>query len=86
MDLKRSMSSQSAYDEHFDLSLQVFVMTPQILLNSLRHTFVKLEQIKLLIFDECHHARGKHPYACIMVVRPLLTCSAFCPFVSNFLA
>ncbi|KAL0920159.1 hypothetical protein M5K25_009276 [Dendrobium thyrsiflorum] len=48
-------------------TFEVFVMTPQILLNNLRHTFVKLEQIKLLVFDECHHARGKDPYACIMM-------------------
>ncbi|RWR74360.1 endoribonuclease Dicer 2 isoform X1 [Cinnamomum micranthum f. kanehirae] len=45
---------------------EVFVMTPQILLDNLRHCFFKLEKIKLLIFDECHHASGKHPYACIM--------------------
>ncbi|XP_050208113.1 endoribonuclease Dicer homolog 2-like [Mercurialis annua] len=45
---------------------EVFVMTPQILLNGLRHSFFKLELIKVLIFDECHHARGKHPYACIL--------------------
>ncbi|KAK1400758.1 endoribonuclease Dicer-like [Heracleum sosnowskyi] len=45
---------------------EVLVMTPQILLNSLRHSFIKLETIRVLIFDECHHARGRHPYACIM--------------------
>ncbi|XP_051121429.1 endoribonuclease Dicer homolog 2 isoform X2 [Andrographis paniculata] len=45
---------------------EVLVMTPQILLNALRHKFLGLEQIKVLIFDECHNARGKHPYACIM--------------------
>ncbi|KAK1360688.1 hypothetical protein POM88_045162 [Heracleum sosnowskyi] len=45
---------------------QVLVMTPQILLNALRHSFVKLETIKIILFDECHHARGRHPYACIM--------------------
>lgn len=45
---------------------EVLVMTPQILLDALRHSFFKLEMIKVLIFDECHHARGKHPYACIM--------------------
>ncbi|KAF1002409.1 endoribonuclease Dicer homolog 2-like isoform X2 [Apium graveolens] len=45
---------------------EVLVMTPQILLNALRHSFIKLETIKILIFDECHHARGRHPYACIM--------------------
>ncbi|KAL1825871.1 hypothetical protein ACET3Z_012649 [Daucus carota] len=45
---------------------EVLVMTPQILLDALRHSFIKLEKIRILIFDECHHARGKHPYACIM--------------------
>ncbi|KAL1827714.1 hypothetical protein ACET3Z_006126 [Daucus carota] len=45
---------------------EVLVMTPQILLNALRHGFIKLETIRILIFDECHHARGRHPYACIM--------------------
>ncbi|XP_024024528.1 endoribonuclease Dicer homolog 2 isoform X2 [Morus notabilis] len=45
---------------------EVLVMTPQILLNNLRHSFFKLSMIKVLIVDECHHARGNHPYASIM--------------------
>ncbi|XP_057984825.1 endoribonuclease Dicer homolog 2 isoform X10 [Hevea brasiliensis] len=45
---------------------EVLVMTPQILLDGLRHSFIKLDLIKVLIFDECHHASGKHPYACIL--------------------
>uniref|UniRef100_A0A2N9FEH6 Uncharacterized protein n=1 Tax=Fagus sylvatica TaxID=28930 RepID=A0A2N9FEH6_FAGSY len=45
---------------------EVLVMTPAILLGGLRHSFFHLSMIKVLIFDECHHTRGKHPYACIM--------------------
>lgn len=48
--------------------LQVLVMTPQILLNNLRHSFFKLSMINVLVFDECHHASGNHPYAGIMTV------------------
>ncbi|KAG2547662.1 hypothetical protein PVAP13_9KG468200 [Panicum virgatum] len=45
---------------------EVLVMTPQILLDNLRHSFFRLRDILLLIFDECHHARGNHPYASIL--------------------
>ncbi|KAL5836669.1 hypothetical protein ACOSQ3_013838 [Xanthoceras sorbifolium] len=45
---------------------EVLVMTPQILLDGLRHSFFKLNMIKLLIFDECHHARGNFPYSSIL--------------------
>ncbi|OQU91442.1 hypothetical protein SORBI_3001G180000 [Sorghum bicolor] len=44
---------------------EVLVMTPQILLDNLRHSFFRLRDIPLLIFDECHHATGNSPYACI---------------------
>ncbi|CAH9091576.1 unnamed protein product [Cuscuta epithymum] len=46
---------------------EVLIMTPAILLAALRHSFLKIDMIKLLIFDECHNARGKHPYSCIMM-------------------
>ncbi|KAK7303573.1 hypothetical protein RJT34_14482 [Clitoria ternatea] len=45
---------------------EVLVMTPAILLRCLRHAFFELKMIKVLIMDECHHARGKDSYACIM--------------------
>nr|AJA90772.1 Dicer-like 3 [Ginkgo biloba] len=47
-------------------SNEVLVMTPQILLDALRHSFLKLEMVKLLVFDECHHTQRHHPYAKIM--------------------
>lgn len=53
---------QQQVDDH-----EVLVMTPAILLAALRHSFLQIDMIKVIIFDECHNARGKHPYASIMV-------------------
>ncbi|KAI8613638.1 hypothetical protein BC830DRAFT_1170089 [Chytriomyces sp. MP71] len=47
-------------------SKQVLVFTPQILLNVLRHGFMTLADVNLIVFDECHHACKNHPYANIM--------------------
>ncbi|KAJ1963312.1 Dicer-like protein 1 [Dipsacomyces acuminosporus] len=47
-------------------SASVQVMTHQILLNALRAGFIHISDIDLLIFDECHHARGNHPYSLVM--------------------
>ncbi|KAJ2335402.1 Dicer-like protein 1, partial [Coemansia sp. RSA 2671] len=44
----------------------VLVMIHQVLLNALRAGLVRISDIDLLVFDECHHARGHHPYALIM--------------------
>ncbi|XP_024971435.1 endoribonuclease Dicer homolog 2-like [Cynara cardunculus var. scolymus] len=45
---------------------ELLVMTPAILLDALRHKFLSLDIIKVLIFDECHNAKKRHPYALIM--------------------
>ncbi|CAI9264561.1 unnamed protein product [Lactuca saligna] len=52
--------------EHETSKNQIMVMTPQILLDSLRNAFVNFERICLLIIDECHRATGNHPYVTIM--------------------
>ena len=41
----------------------VIVCTAEILNQCLMHSFIKLDQINLLIFDEAHHAKKNHPYA-----------------------
>ncbi|XP_038975924.1 endoribonuclease Dicer homolog 3b-like [Phoenix dactylifera] len=47
-------------------SRDVVMMTPQILLDALKHAFLTLDMVNLIIFDECHRATGNHPYAKIM--------------------
>ncbi|KAG7298937.1 hypothetical protein JYU34_017404 [Plutella xylostella] len=45
---------------------QVIVMTSQILNDMLTHQYIRIEDINLLIFDECHHAVVDHPMRLIM--------------------
>ncbi|KAL3645874.1 Dicer dimerization domain [Castilleja foliolosa] len=44
----------------------VFIMTPQILLDALENAFLSIEAFCFVILDECHRATGKHPYARLM--------------------
>ncbi|KAI0840705.1 hypothetical protein F5Y06DRAFT_285553 [Hypoxylon sp. FL0890] len=44
----------------------VIVCTAEILLSCLHHSFIKMERINLLIFDEAHHTKKNHPYARII--------------------
>lgn len=46
---------------------RVIVSTPQVLLDALSHGYVNLgRDVALIVFDEAHHAVGKHPYNMIM--------------------
>ncbi|CAN1318513.1 Dicer-like protein 4 [Linum perenne] len=66
-----SQSSRTHADWEMEIQdCEILVMTPQILLHNLSHSFITMEMIALLIFDECHHAQVKsdHPYSRIMKV------------------
>lgn len=41
-------------------------MTSQILCDMITHGYIKVDDINLLIFDECHHAVEDHPMRLIM--------------------
>jgi len=42
------------------------VVTAQLILDSLAHGFLKMDQISLLVLDEAHHAKSNHPFASIL--------------------
>ncbi|XP_038044772.1 probable ATP-dependent RNA helicase DHX58 isoform X2 [Patiria miniata] len=44
----------------------VLTLTAQIFVNALRQKAVNLQDIDMLIFDECHHSDLSHPYNVIM--------------------
>lgn len=44
----------------------VLVITGQMVVQALAHSFLKMEDINLIIFDEAHHADATHPYSRIM--------------------
>lgn len=67
-DWKYEFSLNNASYYAFYYVFQIAVMTPQILLDALRHAFVTMSAVSLLIFDECHRACGNHPYTRIMKV------------------
>uniref|UniRef100_A0A1Q3FBT5 Putative endoribonuclease dicer n=1 Tax=Culex tarsalis TaxID=7177 RepID=A0A1Q3FBT5_CULTA len=45
---------------------QIIVCTCQILLDVLKHGYLSMKHINLLVFDECHHGVGDHPMHGIM--------------------
>lgn len=48
----------------------IIVCTAEILNQCLMHSFISIDQINLLIFDEAHHAKKNHPYAQYHSIHP----------------
>jgi len=59
--------NKGVWENHFKQNM-VIVCTAEILYQCLMHSFVALDQINLLIFDEAHHAKKNHAYARLVVV------------------
>lgn len=45
---------------------EVIVCTAEILYKCLHHSYIQMSQINLLVFDEAHHTKKRHPYARII--------------------
>lgn len=57
--------NKEIWDKHFNSNM-VIVCTAEVLYQCLLHSFISMQQINLLIFDEAHHAKKDHPYARII--------------------
>lgn len=42
---------------------KIIVCTADILQHCLSHSFIRMSEVNLLIFDEAHHAKKNHAYA-----------------------
>ncbi|OCK73731.1 endoribonuclease dcr-1 [Lepidopterella palustris CBS 459.81] len=56
---------KKTWDKHFTNNM-VVVCTADVLVQCLMHSFISIEHINLLIFDEAHHAKKNHSYARII--------------------
>lgn len=53
---------KKTWTKHFSEN-EVIVCTAEILNQCLMHSFISIDDINLLIFDEAHHTKKNHAYA-----------------------
>lgn len=54
--------SKSVWRKVFSENM-VIVCTAEILNQCLMHSFISMDEVNLLVFDEAHHTKKNHPYA-----------------------
>ena len=59
------VSCKEFWDKTFGENMAI-VCTADILYTCLHHSYIRMDQINLLIFDEAHHTKKNHPYARII--------------------
>ncbi|ORY62880.1 RNase3 domain-containing protein [Pseudomassariella vexata] len=64
-DFAGAISTHSYWRQQLDGNMAI-VCTAAILLNCLHYSYITMDQINLLIFDEAHHTKKNHPYARII--------------------
>ncbi|KAK1674807.1 RNase3 domain-containing protein [Colletotrichum godetiae] len=64
-DMVDEMWSSEFWARQFEENM-VIVCTAAILQKCLMHSYIRIDQINLLIFDEAHHTKKNHPYARII--------------------
>jgi endoribonuclease Dicer len=64
-DMNTDLWNQKTWKTHFDKNM-VIVCTAEILRQCLHKSYISMDQVNLLIFDEAHHAKKGHPYASII--------------------
>ncbi|KAK3903921.1 dicer-like protein 1 [Staphylotrichum tortipilum] len=63
--IEDASANKAFWDKAFEENMAI-VCTADILYHCLTHSFVRMDQINLLVFDEAHHAKKNHPYARII--------------------
>lgn len=64
-DMGTDLWNATSWTKHFSENM-VIVCTAEVLRQCLHHSFISMDRINLLIFDEAHHAKKDHPYARII--------------------
>ena len=63
--IEDASANKAFWDKAFEENMAI-VCTADILYHCLTHSFVRMDQINLLVFDEAHHTKKNHPYARII--------------------